>query len=343
MYFENERLLTPPVKRAAYSDRSALLMAEMSRLAYFKFEGSVELTSLAKSLADATDEKDIKETLEKLLAEQRQSADQAVAELRDYLARAEFELIKTFNHNGTQAFLATSAKHNMGVLAFRGTEKDIRDIKTDLKAPMIETDGNKIHSGFYTAFNDLKPQIESALNAIEDSGCALYITGHSLGGALALLATKFLASDSLGACYTFGSPRVASSKFGDNIKTPIYRVINAADLVPRVPPAYLSHALIAFFEFFAIPVVSTFIIRLLQRVVGYRHHGDMRYLTASKEDFSDLRLIQNPTIIDRVFRLIKRVSVNWRAGATDHFILNYCKKLEAYAGKRNSSTVTESP
>jgi hypothetical protein len=53
-------------------------MAEMSRLAYFKFEGSVELTSIAKSLADATDEKNIKKTLEKLLAEQRQSADQAI-------------------------------------------------------------------------------------------------------------------------------------------------------------------------------------------------------------------------------------------------------------------------
>jgi len=317
-------------------------MAEMSRLAYFKFEGSVELTSIAKSLADATDEKNIKKTLEKLLAEQRQSADQAIEDLRGYLAKAEFELIEIFNHNGTQAFLATRKKYKMGVLAFRGTEKDIRDIKTDLKAPMIETNGSKIHGGFYNAFNDLKPQIENALNVIEDSGCALYITGHSLGGALALLATKFLVSDSLGACYTFGSPRVASSEFGDNIKTPIYRIVNAADLVPRVPPAYLSHALIAFFEFFAIPVISPFIIRLLQRVVGYRHHGDMRYLTACKKDFSDLRLIQNPTIIDRAIRLIKRVSVNWKAGATDHFILNYSKKLEAYTGKRNSSKVTES-
>jgi len=124
-------------------------MAEMSRLAYFKFEGSVELTSIAKSLADATDEKNIKKTLEKLLAEQRQSADQAIEDLRGYLAKAEFELIETFNHNGTQAFLATSKKYKMGVLAFRGTEKDIRDIKTDLKAPMIETNGSKIHGGFY--------------------------------------------------------------------------------------------------------------------------------------------------------------------------------------------------
>ena len=48
MYFENEILLTPPVKRVAYSDRSALLMAEMSRLAYFKFKGSVELLQSPK-------------------------------------------------------------------------------------------------------------------------------------------------------------------------------------------------------------------------------------------------------------------------------------------------------
>jgi len=37
-YFANEALLESPVKRAAYSDRTSYLMAEMSRLAYFIFQ-----------------------------------------------------------------------------------------------------------------------------------------------------------------------------------------------------------------------------------------------------------------------------------------------------------------
>jgi hypothetical protein len=41
-YFQYPSLLTPPILRAAYSDRTAWLMAEMSRLAYIKFETSPE-------------------------------------------------------------------------------------------------------------------------------------------------------------------------------------------------------------------------------------------------------------------------------------------------------------
>ncbi len=43
MYFKYKELLEPPVKRAAYSDRTAWLMAEMSRLAYMKFEENPDL------------------------------------------------------------------------------------------------------------------------------------------------------------------------------------------------------------------------------------------------------------------------------------------------------------
>ena len=36
--FEERSLSGPPTKRPAYSDRTSLLMAEMSELAYIKFE-----------------------------------------------------------------------------------------------------------------------------------------------------------------------------------------------------------------------------------------------------------------------------------------------------------------
>ena len=337
MYFNNKSLLKPPVSRAAYSDRTAWLMAEMARLAYFKFEGSIDVDDIAATLTEKSDSESIKKVLEKLLSDKQQLSGDAEAELKSYLTISDFVLLSVFNVDGTQAFLATSEKYQMNVLSFRGTEADIRDIKADLKATTIEVDGCQIHSGFYQAFGKIKADIETELEGLQDNGYPLYVTGHSLGGALALCATKFLASDSLGACYTFGSPRVASSSFGDDIKTPIYRIVNAADLVPRVPPAYIQHLLISIFEVAHIPFVSGTIVKVLKKTVGYCHHGDMRFLTASKNtDHSDLRLLQNPTIIDRAIRLFNRLILTWgKAGATDHFITAYSNKLAAYAVMRN--------
>ncbi len=203
---------------------------------------------------------------------------------------------------------------------------------------MTEMGGVRVHRGFYQAFECVRPEIEGALREVRNNGYPLYITGHSLGGALALIATKFLAEDSIGACYTFGSPRVACSQFGDSIKTPVYRLVNAADIVPRLPPAYLQNGLIAFFEVVRIPYVSDTLIKILDKVTGYRHHGDMRYLTACKADHCDLRLLQNPSIIDRFGRLINRVATTCiTVTASDHSIQAYSTKLSAYAVRRNSA------
>ena len=56
-------------------------------------------------------------------------------------------------------------------------------------------------------------------------------------GALAIIAAKRLERDTLAACYTFGSPRVGNLEFAEEIRAPIYRVVDAADGVPRVPPS----------------------------------------------------------------------------------------------------------
>lgn len=49
-YFENKDLLAVPAKRAAFSDRTAYLMAEMSRLAYFKFEGGSDIEDIIEQV-----------------------------------------------------------------------------------------------------------------------------------------------------------------------------------------------------------------------------------------------------------------------------------------------------
>lgn len=332
-----EVLLKPPIARAAYSDRTAWIMAELSRIAYIRFEGNEDrLEQAIEALTALSDKAAITKTLKSFLAENTQSSNEEMAKLEQEVNSLKYTISKTFNVGGTQAILVTHEADKIAVLVFRGTEKDFKDIKTDLDARFYtNSDGTKVHNGFRDAYALIKDQVTETVNELKDY--KLYVTGHSLGGALALIATRDLNSDCISACYTFGSPRVGSVEFGEDIKPPIYRVVNAADAVPHVPPSYLLDGI-----YFVLRLLPESLILVkpakifIKGFLGYRHHGDMRFLTACKPDYSDLKLLSNPDLFDRLGRWIKRVITNKKAAFMDHGIANYCNKLKAYAIKRSA-------
>ena len=213
------------------------------------------------------------------------------------------------------------------------------DWKTNLNAFKEIVDGVPIHTGFLGAFRLVKTEIEADLDRSSGIGYALYVTGHSLGGSLALIATKEIAHASMGACYTFGSPRVAGYGFAQKIKTPIYRVVNARDIVPRVPPVFLPTVLSIIVSVVPIPY-QKWISKFLEKFIGYVHHGDMRYLTRTKnersDNYEDVKLLANPNMVYRAIWWIKGV---WRKPGSqidDHSIDTYCKKLKSYALRRRN-------
>ncbi|MBL4874498.1 MAG: lipase family protein [Rhodobacteraceae bacterium] len=335
--FDEPTLLGVPVMRAAYSDRTAWLMSAMSELAYYRFEDSNAVFKLAEDLAKLNGVKAIEERLKSILDVRLGGGNEET--LKTVLKIAGFELLQTYNRDDTQAFLAKRTNKegsDMLVLAFRGTEMTPRDIHSDVNAKLTTLNGEeKVHSGFLKAFNHVHDAIADDL--VLHKGIPVYITGHSLGGALAILATRLLASDSQGACYTFGGPRVGNATVDDQIKTPIYRIVNAADLVPRVPPAYI----VGFFITIANLLHFTFISSFLRRFKGYVHYGDMRYLNhvepGSHESFPGLALHSNPSFPVRIGWVVRRwIATLGKAGGTDHSISLYRKKLKAYALSRKN-------
>lgn len=236
-YFDDKRLLGIPVRRAAYSDRTSYLMAEMSRLAYFKFEGGNNVSEMVDRVKELLPGHRNLKAVVALIESQTPPSSEAESKacLSDILGQIGFSLVETFSDAGTgaQAFLCRSASRGIAVLAFRGTEPSLKDIKADIKARFASVDSEgkaspqghlgesiRIHSGYLSQFNSLRENIEKALARPEIKDLQLFITGHSLGGALAVTAVKFLASDITGACYTFGSPPVGTKKFDYDIKTP---------------------------------------------------------------------------------------------------------------------------
>jgi Lipase (class 3) len=75
----------------------------------------------------------------------------------------------------------------------------------------------------------------------------LYITGHSLGGALAMLFAYRWSNPTIpiAGIYTFGQPRVGDAKFRRRYDVLLgartFRVVNEEDIVPRVPGLLLGY------------------------------------------------------------------------------------------------------
>jgi len=326
-----QRLLVLPTGRAAYSDRGALLMARLSRLAYERFEGDdAFLDGLATDIVARQDDPDaVRRLLRQLRASSGERNADGRAALEAGLAELGFTLVDTFCNGGTQAYLAHRESDRMAVLAFRGTEKDFSDIRTDLDAYLYDARGARIHHGFWLAYQQVRQPVGAAVAGLACD--RLFVTGHSLGGALAMVATRDLDSDRLAACYTFGAPRVGGEEFGFEIKAPVYRVVNASDVVPGLPPTWTVDILRGVFEVVDMPFVRAW----LDHFRGYRHYGALKYLTPTERpDDSDVQLLDGVHPFRRVALFIGRLLRHWRAGYLDHRIDRYCAKLHAYAIKR---------
>lgn len=208
-----------------------------------------------------------------------------------------YDFYNEFQHKTTtQAFIfrEPNVDGDMIVVSFRGTSPfDADDWSTDFDFSWLKIDGmGKTHFGFmmalglqkfsreydddddficgswptkieqdsqkslayYTIREKLKEMMAKNPNA------KIIVTGHSLGGALAILFPSVLALhgevelfDKVEAIYTYGQPRVGDQEFGEFMKNNLrkhnikyYRITYGYDMVPKVP---LDDALMTFKHF----------------------------------------------------------------------------------------------
>lgn len=104
-----------------------------------------------------------------------------------------------------------------------------------------------LHRGFEAALQAVWPQVVTALGERTMDERAVFFAGHSLGGALAVIAAE-RAGRELGvqatAVYTFGQPRIGGDEFvaayaAAGLADITYRLVHGHDIVPTVPPPRL--------------------------------------------------------------------------------------------------------
>lgn len=139
---------------------------------------------------------------------------------------------------------------NTRFIAFRGTEANLSDIYADLSGfpgaaantwPFsmmnalvrgqtfaiwqdwtVHGGTVKVHSGFYQAYASIRGDVHAAAGDTLQNGGDVFLTGHSLGGAIAVIAAMDLYGEygtgsGAGNIYivTFGAPRVGDQTFAD--------------------------------------------------------------------------------------------------------------------------------
>lgn len=116
------------------------------------------------------------------------------------------------------------------------------DLWTDSQfLPSICTAGGKVHAGFLKAFAEVRDRLD-ALAAARRPEQALWLTGHSLGGALATLAAAHLGPAVVTGLYTYGSPRVGDAAFSGALPGQSHhRFVHRDDWVPTLPPEFLGY------------------------------------------------------------------------------------------------------
>jgi hypothetical protein len=203
----------------------------------------------------------------------------------------------------TQYLYARGADYD--VLICRGTEGKLADIRTDAQCPLVQWplgSNSKAHQGFSAQADvilaDLQQQQPQA--GLERP---LWITGHSLGGALAILLALQLSKihgSKLAGVVTFGQPKVGDALLTQAITQqllPFYRrYVNQRDIVPKLPP-----------------------------LPDYRHSGQLYYF----DDLDQLQL--NPPrwlmLLDQVLCDADQAEAALRQHLDDHKMKNYVSLL----------------
>ena len=221
------------------------------------------------------------------------------------------------------------------VLAFRGSDPvTLPNWVTDLVVQLVECKEyqGRVHHGFSSVLHRTWARIETLLEHVRDR--PLFLTGHSLGGALAVLSACRLARMGRppAAIYTFGSPRVGDPAFCAGYTLPTYRVVNRLDLVPEMPLASADKLLPPKPRFTNERILGG-LRKMADRVPRYGHVNTFVYIDRDGVIVEDADI--EPWHAHAVARAMATRGKSFLEGLTDHMIVNYIRGLEGRAATAN--------
>jgi len=160
--------------------------------------------------------------------------------------------IFTYLNTDTAFIWATDTQNKSLYISFRGTVLNEDNLKTDLYQTLVPFQPTSnlnvsVSYGFNQAWLGIRSDVFKLISSIQPDN--IFLTGHSLGAALATLCAfdmKYHEHQIIynTVIYTFGSPRVGDIAFATNYNKMVSgsnRVQNIYDPVPRFPTEYQGY------------------------------------------------------------------------------------------------------
>jgi triacylglycerol lipase len=243
----------------------------------------------------------------------------------------------------TQAYVAV--RSNAVIVAFRGTEPTrLQDFTTDRKARLVPFETKfrisgwgQVHEGWADGAHAHRTK-------------SVWITGHSLGGALAMVTAAVLAKDHpIAGVYTFGQPRVGDpafcARYEETLGGITFRCVNDRDLVPHVPPRELTQTerVLATPSVRSIVELGDALVHGAESTDRYEHAGQLRLLLPNGEVSDKLAdesarepdFLARPRSAQTLFGELSGLLIKSPALLKDHFPINpathdgYVERIEA--------------
>lgn len=220
-----------------------------------------------------------------------------------------------FRARSMEAYIAVAGK--TAIVAFRGTELGTADVIYDLKFISRSGGSGRFHAGFKDGFEALRPSLIRELRERRIS--TVWLTGHSLGGALAVVAACHLIDQGgyeIGGVMTFGQPMVVrhdlAERYDPALRDRYVAFVNSSDLIAR--------ALMPFVHFGHIVLLENGEVFRADAYESERRYG------AGPDDAHSTSLI-TPMSQQEVASLIKQLEQADEAGADDSGARTYQGQL----------------
>jgi len=188
------------------------------------------------------------------------------------------------------------------IITCRGTQPTkANDLLADIDTIPKRHGEGFVHEGFRREARKILPLIFNYIRKYPNR--RIWLTGHSLGAAMATYITQELEFANLQTAmlFTYGSPRVGSHAYVEGFKTEHHRFVNCNDMVTTVPPA----------------------------VFLFKHHGTLHYINF----YGNIRKLTGWQRIKDKWRAHKRAwaKKEWFDGIYDHSISLYATKIKKMA------------
>ena len=191
-------------------------------------------------------------------------------------------------------------------MAFRGTN-ELADWLDNINAFSTKELFGEFHRGFWNSVEDVWKPINDKFRYLQQQKKRpLFITGHSLGGAMATIAAaKLIHEDKpFTSVYTFGQPRAlkrdTSLIFNSECRSRFFRFHNNNDIVTRVPA----------------------------RLMGYSHVGSYLYISEEKEIHREVGFwFKFLDYVDGALSALKEKGID---AIEDHDMNNYLEAVEKW-------------